>query len=86
MFRKPEITSYDQIDPIRKLYDNIFNDTELLGIEIEEKKAYSHLSNKYGPKLDKLIKDLERDLKKECLILDYKLSIQANIPQKGESK
>jgi len=73
MFDKPEIKSYDQIEPIRKLYDNIFNDRELFAIEIQEGK-FSYLSNKYGQRLDKLVYELSLDLSKACLDLDYKLS------------
>lgn len=72
--RRPEITSYDQIEPLRKLYDNLFNDRDLFAIEVDEKKAYSHLANKYGPRIVKLVEDLENDLDRECRILDYKLT------------
>ena len=74
--KKVKIVSYDQIEPLRNLYDELWNDLGILSSKVEEPNRFSSLAQKYAWKLDKIMSELERDLTYECKLLDIKLSIE----------
>lgn len=74
--KKVKITSYDQIEPLKNLYDELWNDLGILSSQVLDTPKYSSLAQKYAWKLDKIMSELERDLSYECKLLDIDLSIK----------